>query len=187
MDIKKDGEAYLLSKISAKLTSEKDGDEFFKNYLVTAGRLKYTPKLCGEDFTIETEDLPFVFGVEECLERLIRSLDEFLREPYCSKTPAPVIIEPTVKGYSSEFILELTKLKKINLDYGWKNLFENLSVTVSKIEAIIARLVAVQTAGKRVKFFTNACAEDFLAASRIDFYGKAGLYFFAAGVNGSSY
>ena len=152
MDISKDNEAFLLSKILGALDGEKYGADFLCRYWIKSGRLKYLPVLLGEGFDFEFDEIQYVLTVEGLCERLVLALKAFLRAPYCSNSD-----------------IETEKLQEISLRYGWKSLTESFSTVVYKIESLIDRLISMNTTGKKVRFFSNVKAEDFLNANQIDF------------------
>jgi len=177
MDISNDKEAYLLSKILGELDSENAGTDFLRKYWIMSGKLKYTQKLLGETFSFAEDETQYLLNVENLCQRLMLTLNAFLREPYCSDTQVEIEIEPTVQQVSAELIIEFENLQTMSLDYGWKMLVELFSKIVCQIESIISRLMAMQASGKHVCFYTNARAEHFLSASQIDFRHQSDRYF----------
>lgn len=177
MDITNDKEAYLLSKIVGELDSENAGTDFLAQYWIMSGKLKYAPNLLGESFSFNEDETQYLLNVENLCERLIVTLNAFLREPYCSVNVSDVEVDPAAQQLSQELIIQLENLQDINLNYGWKNLVETYSKIVSQIESIVSRLMVMHTTGKQVCFNSNAKAEDFLNANQIDFHHANDKYF----------
>ena len=169
MDISKDNEAFLLSKILGALDGEKYGADFLCRYWIKSGKLKYLPVLLGEGFDFESDEIQYVLTVEGLCERLVLALKAFLRAPYCSNSDIESEIDPIAYQKSSELLVETEKLQEISLRYGWKSLTESFTTVVYKIESLIDRLISMNTTGKKVRFFSNVKAEDFLNANQIDF------------------
>ncbi len=177
MNISNDKEAYLLSKIIGELDSEKAGTDFLRKYWITCGKLKYTQKLLGSSFSFEEKETHYVLNVEGLCERLITVLNAFLRAPYCFKTEMGGQVDVSVKQISAELIIQFEKLQTLNLDYGWRKLVEDLSITVCQIESIISRLMVMHSTGKSVNFYTNTRPEDFLNAKYINFKSANNRFF----------
>lgn len=177
MDISNDKEAYLLSKILGEIDSEKSGTDFLRKYWMMSGKLKYTQKFLGEVFAFDEDEIQYLITVENLCDRLVSTLNAFLREPYCIAHEVELEIDSSVQQVSSELIIEFENLQNISLDYGWKKLVEDLSKTVFQIESIISRLMVMHTTGKRVCFYSNVTAESFLNAAQIDFQNKNDKYF----------
>ncbi len=176
MDITKDKDAYLLSKVIGELESEQAGADFLREYWLATGRLRLLEALLGGSFVFSPEEAQYVLCVETLCERLLAALSGFLRPPYCVEAGA-VACDPQAEPTALELLVELENLQSADLAYGWSSLFERLSKLVSNIEVIIARLTVMHATGKRVGFCTNTAAEDFLQAKQIDFRRQSGKYF----------
>ena len=169
MDISKDKEAFLLSKIVGALDDEESGTDFLCQYWMTSGKLKYLPLMLGEVFDFKSDETQYVLTIESLCEKLVLVLRTFLRDPYCSNGDMEREIDPIVYQKSSELLVEMEKLQEVSLTYGWKSLVESFSTVVYTIESLIDRLISMNTTGKKVRFFSNVKAEDFLKANQIDF------------------
>lgn len=169
MDISKDKEAFLLSKIVGALDGEKFGTDFLRQYWMTSGRLKYLPLMLGEAFDFESDEMQYVLIVEGLCESLVHVLREFLRKPYCSNGDTETETDPIVYQESSELLVEMEKLQEISLTYGWESFVKSFSMAVYTIKSLIERLMSMNATGKKVRFFSNVKAEDFLRANQIDF------------------
>ena len=173
MDIAKDREAYILSKLVGEFESEKSGTSFLYQYWLKSGEIKYIQKLLGDNISFNEDETQYVISVENICERLIILLNRFLREPYCVSIDTDVAIDSTVQQYASELIVALESLKDINFSLGWARLVELFSKTVFNIENLTSRLCAIN----KVCFYTNTRPEDFLSAGQIDFHNKCGKFF----------
>lgn len=176
MDITKDKDVYLLSKVLGELESEQAGADFLRDYWLTTGRLRLIEKLLGGSFAFSPEEAQYALSVESLCQRLVAALNGFLRPPYCA-AGSGVACDPQAEPTALELLVELENLQSVDLGYGWSSLFARLSTSVSNIEAIISRLTVMHATGKRVSFCTNAVAEDFLQAKQMDFRRTSGKYF----------
>jgi hypothetical protein len=175
MDITKDKDVYLLSKVLGELETEQAGADFLRDYWQATGRLRLVEKLLGGSFAFSPEEAQYVLSVESLCERLVAALNGFLRPPYCGAGGGAC--DPQAEPTALELLVALENLQSADIAYGWSSLFERLSAALSNIEVIISRLTVMHSTGKRVSFSTNAVAEDFLQAKQMDFRRQSGKYF----------
>lgn len=177
MDISKDRDAYLLSKILDKVAPNENGTEFLIKYWIRSGRLKYTQVLLRNKISIREDEIQYLINVENLCEELIKTLRPFVREPYCKDSKHGFVVDSSVQQVSLNLISEFEDLKRLSLRYGWKEFTESFAKAVFQIEAIIARLEAMHSTGRPVCFCTNVSPEAFLNASEINFSEVSNKYF----------